>query len=223
MSSRCHGFVTAPSPCYACRDGARLLLRPLRAAAARRPPVPDGQVRATARAGDRRGRGRARRPRRGTGCALGGADPGPHARLRRRRRRRHAARGDDPPHRLPVVAGDGRAVAALGRRHHRRGPDGAGRGRGRQPRRRHPSCLRRSRRGLLRVQRRGGRHPRRAARGPVPAGRGGGLRRAPGQRHRRHLPRRSQRLHVLAARRQELPVPQGDQRPRRRAARRRRR
>ena len=48
-------------------------------------------------------------------------------------------------------------VATVGRRHHRRRARGArGRRRG-QPRRRHPPRLRRSRRGLLRVQRRRGR------------------------------------------------------------------
>ena len=67
-------------------------------------------------------------------------------------RARHAA-----AHRLSVVAADGRARAAIGRRDHRRGPRGAGRRRGGQPGRRHASRVRRSRRGLLRLQRRRGR------------------------------------------------------------------
>ena len=48
-------------------------------------------------------------------------------------------------------------------------------------------------------------------------------RRPPGRRHRLDLRRRPERLHPVAARREELPVPQGGERPRRRPARRLRR
>ena len=54
-----------------------------------------------------------------------------------------------------------------------------------------------------------------AARRRDRARRGRRLRRPSGQRHRRHLSRRSVGLHVLAARREEFSVPQGSQRPRR--------
>jgi hypothetical protein len=45
-------------------------------------------------------------------------------------------------------------------------------------------------------------------------------RRAPGQRHGGHLPRRPHGVHAVAARREELPLPQGGQRPGRGTARR---
>ena len=89
---------------------------------------------------------------------------------------------------------------------------------------RNPPRVRRQGRGFLRLQRRCrrgapdagrmGPHESRAAAG---CDRGPG--RAPGQRHGEHLPRRRQRVHAVAARPEELSLPQGSQRPRRRAAR----
>ena len=62
---------------------------------------------------------------------------------------------------------------------------------------------------------------RQRGRGRPAAARGGDRpRRAPGQRHGGDLPRRPDRVHAVAARREELPVPQGGERPRRRTARR---
>ena len=133
-------------------------------------------------------------------------------------RRRRAARD-----RLPVERGDGRALAPLGRRDARRRARGARRRRRRQPRRRHPPRVGVARQRLLRLQRRRGRIARAAGRGRAAADRRRRPRRPPGRRHGGDLRRRPERVHDLAPRREELPVPQGDERPRRRPARRLRR
>ena len=129
--------------------------------------------------------------------------------------------------RLPVVAGDGRAVAALASA--ARSPPRAARAATKGAVGRTSPAARTtrfaiaakatassttspSRRAVLlaaRCRHRAAPHRRRR------------LRRPPGQRHRGDLPRRPGGLHLLAARREELPVPQGDERPRRDARRRR--
>ena len=93
----------------------------------------------------------------------------------------------------------------------------------RQPGGRHPPCVSRPRRGLLRLQRRRGRRPRDAVREARVARRDHRLRRASGQRHRVHPGRRSRDLHLLDPRREELSLPQGNQRSRHRTRRRHRR
>ena len=154
---------------------------------------------------------------------------GAHAGLRRRGRRRAAVA---PPQQreigFPWSPAHGRARAPLGRRDDRRRAQRAARRRRGQPGRRHAPRLRRQGRRLLRLQRRRRRRAadagRVAPRAAPAAARGGHRpRRAPGQRHRGDLPRRPDRVHAVAARREELPVPQGGERPRRRPARRLRR
>ena len=98
---------------------------------------------------------------------------------------------------LPLTADDRARLPAGRGRHHARGARGADARLRRQPGRRLPPRLRRPRRGLLLPQRPRGRDPRPAARRPRAARRGRGLRRAPGQRHRAHLPRRRHGLHAL--------------------------
>ena len=126
--------------------------------------------------------------------------------------------------RVPVVAGawsSARGAASAGRLPRR--VAALRRGRRGEPRRRHPPRLPRPRRGLLRLQRHRGRGAR-DARAAATHGRRRvadcrhRLRRPPGQRHRGDLPRRPVGLHPLAPRREELPVPQGDERPRRRCS-----
>ena len=103
------------------------------------------------------------------------------------------------------------ARAALGRR------------RRRQPRRRNAPRVGVARQRLLRLQRRGGRIARPAGRGSAAQDRRRRPRRPPGRRHGGDLRRRPERVHDLAPRREELPVPEGRERPRRRLARRLRR
>ena len=74
----------------------------------------------------------AERPRRGAGGFMGRTAAGARRRLRAGRRRRHAAAGDAAPHRISLVAGDGRAVPAFDRRHDRRRPGRSGRWRRRR-------------------------------------------------------------------------------------------
>jgi hypothetical protein len=136
-----------------------------------------------------------------------------------------AERGAAARDRLPVVAAHGRARPALGGCHDRRRACRAGRGRGRQLRRRHAPCVRRPRLGLLRLQRRRGGGAADAGRVAPPAAPAAARahrrpRRAPGQRHGGAVPGRPDRVHAVAARREELPGAQGGERPRCRAARR---
>ena len=165
-------------------------------------------------------------------AAGGGRDP--HARPRRSLRggdrRQRAERGRAAGDRLSLERGDGGACPSLGRGDARRGPHRARRRDRRQSRRRHPSCERRPGQRLLRLQRCRGRRARRAG-GCGACGRQRRRaahrrhrpRRPPGRRHRLDLRRRPERLHGVAARREELPLPQGGERSRRRPARRLRR
>ena len=162
------------------------------------------------------------------GHRAGGRDPrdrpgavaGARARPRRRaaaahpRRRAERARGARA--RAAVVARAGRARAARGGRHAGGGAARAGARRRHEPRRRHPPRRPRLRARLLPVQRRRRRARRAARRGRGRAGAGGRLRRPPGRRHRRPARPGPARLHGLAARRAQLPVPAHPVRPRRR-------
>ena len=166
--------------------------------------VSDGEVLAAARAGDRATGIVARRVtctkrRRPAGRTSGSctppptSTPSPPARCRPTSSAASASRGRrrwSSASRRSVGATIAAARAAL--------DDGAGR----EPRRRHAPRLRRSRRRLLRLQRRRRRRSRVLQRDTAcVAHRGRRLRRAPGQRHGRHLQGRSRRLHLLDARR----------------------
>src|SRR5690242_4066409 len=164
---------------------ARVLLRHLRAAAAGWPPFSHPEVQAVARAapGQRRaGGGRAgavgpRRPRLAPARA--------HAGVRGRRVLGHAQRGRPEAPGVSLERGAGGALAGQRPGDPRRGPRGAARWRGRQPRGRHAPRVRRPRRRLLRLQRHRGGGAGAAARRRHRARAGGGSRRPPGRRHRR--------------------------------------
>jgi hypothetical protein len=107
-----------------------------------------------------------------------------------------------------ATAGPGRD-----RRHPGGGAPGAGARDRLQHRRRQPPRPGRHRGGLLRVQRRGGGGAAAVGGGQGRPGAGRRPRRPPGRRHGADLRGRRQRLHLLHARREELPGPQGGQRP----------
>ena len=114
-----------------------------------------------------------------------GARARPRSRVHRGRLRRHARRARDETHRLSVVAGDGRALAALRRRDDRRLPQRARIRLRRQSRGRHAPRASRLRRRLLRVQRRRRRGARDAGGSARRARADRRPRRPPGRRHRR--------------------------------------
>ena len=174
--------------------------------------VADGLARAGGDPRDRAGR-RGRCSSASTTAALLRAHP------RRRAERARAARP-----RAAVVAGAGRARPPRGGGHAGGGAPRARARRRDEPRRRHPPRRPRVRPRLLPVQRR--RRSRSAqlrATGLARARAGGRLRRPPGRRHRRPARRRPARVHALAARRAQLPVPAHPLRPRRRPRHRHRR
>ena len=149
-----------------------------------------------------------------------GARAGARPRLYRSRDGRHARRESNAAHRVSLVAGDGRALATLGRRDDRRLPLGACAWVRREPGRRHAPRAPRLRRGLLRVQRRGGGRACDAGRAACCARADRRPRRAPGRRHRRDRRRRPDDPHAVDPRPQQLSVPQRGEPAGRRARRR---
>src|SRR5437588_529164 len=208
-----------PPPGLLGSGGARLLLRHVRGATSTGTPVPDAEVPPGAGPPGCRGSAGARgtggiavdRPR----IPVARAHPGvPGRGLLRNTRARGPAQA-----RVLLERGAGRAIAGERLRHRGGGPRRAQRGGLRQPVWRHPPRLGKLRKRLLRLQRHRRRRTRAAARGTDRSSAGRGPRRAPGRRDGGDLRRRRERLHLLDARGEELPLPEAALFTGRRAAR----
>src|SRR5215217_8985059 len=198
-----------------------LLQRSLRAAPARGTPVSHGQVLDAARARRRRWYLRPRRTPDAAGRHGRGDTALPRAGLPGARSLGITYGQGDPAYRLSVVGEDGGALPPRLRRYPWRLPRRPGGRIRREPRGRDAPRFLWQRRGLLRLQRLRHRRAGRPGRGPRGAGGRYRHRRAPGERYSADIAGGRYGVHVLDPRREEFPLPQGGERPRRAPPRRR--